>query len=55
MSGGRVSSNSASLVSTLVYSNRRLLAFHRSVVVCPAVEVLYFPYHFGLNLGKCEG
>ena len=48
MSGGRVGLNNTSLVNTLIHSNRRLLAFQRSDVVSPPVEIVYFYFHLAL-------
>ena len=51
MSGGRVGLNNTSLVNTLIHSNRRLLAFHRSLV-CLSPNANRLPsLTFGLQFG----
>ena len=45
MSGGRVDLYNTSLVNTLIYSNRRLLAFHRSLVCLSVPQSNLFTFH----------
>ena len=46
MSGCRVGLNNTSLVNTLIHSNRRLLAFHRSLDCLSVLQSKLFTFHF---------